>query len=31
MENTTLDMLGTCEKVEIDKDNTTLVNVGGKR
>jgi chaperonin GroEL len=24
MENTTLDMLGTCEKVEIDKDNTTI-------
>ena len=31
MENTTLDMLGTCEKVEIDKDNTTLVNGAGKK
>ncbi len=29
MENTTLEMLGTCEKVEIDKDNTTLVNGAG--
>jgi chaperonin GroEL len=29
MENTTLDMLGTCEKVTIDKDNTTIVNGGG--
>lgn len=29
LENTTLDMLGTCEKVSIDKDNTTLVNGGG--
>jgi len=31
MENTTLDMLGTCEKVEIDKDNTTLVNGAGNK
>jgi chaperonin GroEL len=31
MENTTLEMLGTCEKVEIDKDNTTLVNGAGKK
>ena len=29
LENTTLDMLGTCEKVVIDKDNTTLVNGAG--
>ena len=31
MENTTIDMLGTCEKVEIDKDNTTLVNGAGTK
>ena len=29
LENATLDMLGTCEKVVIDKDNTTLVNGAG--
>ena len=29
LENATLDMLGTCEKVTIDKDNTTLVNGAG--
>ncbi|MEP2056418.1 chaperonin GroEL [Maribacter litoralis] len=29
LDNTTLDMLGTCEKVQIDKDNTTIVNGGG--
>ncbi|MDF4203766.1 chaperonin GroEL [Maribacter sp. SA7] len=29
LDNTTLDMLGTCEKVQIDKDNTTVVNGGG--
>jgi len=29
LENTTIDMLGTCEKVSIDKDNTTIVNGGG--
>lgn len=29
MENATLDMLGTAEKVTIDKDNTTIVNGGG--
>jgi chaperonin GroEL len=29
MENATLDMLGTCEKVTIDKDNTTIVNGAG--
>ena len=31
MENTTLDMLGTCEKIEIDKDNTTIVNGAGTK
>ncbi|MBV6880153.1 chaperonin GroEL [Epilithonimonas ginsengisoli] len=30
MENITIDMLGTAEKVVIDKDNTTLVNGGGE-
>ena len=29
LENTTLDMLGSCEKVTIDKDNTTIVNGSG--
>ncbi|ASV30672.1 chaperonin GroEL [Maribacter cobaltidurans] len=29
LDNTTIDMLGTCEKVQIDKDNTTIVNGGG--
>ena len=29
IENATLEMLGTAEKVVIDKDNTTLVNGGG--
>jgi len=29
LENTTLEMLGTCEKVVINKDNTTLVNGAG--
>jgi len=29
MENVSLDMLGTAEKVTIDKDNTTIVNGGG--
>ncbi len=29
LENTTLDMLGSCEKVSIDKDNTTIVNGAG--
>ena len=31
LENATLDMLGTCEKVEIDKDNTTVVNGAGSK
>lgn len=30
LENATLDMLGTAEKVSIDKDNTTVVNGAGK-
>lgn len=29
MDNATLEMLGTAEKVSIDKDNTTIVNGGG--
>ncbi|TDQ33333.1 chaperonin GroEL [Zeaxanthinibacter enoshimensis] len=29
LENATIDMLGTCEKVTIDKDNTTIVNGSG--
>ncbi len=31
LENATLDLLGTAEKVEIDKDNTTIVNGAGKK
>jgi chaperonin GroEL len=31
LENATLDMLGTAEKIEIDKDNTTIVNGSGKK
>ena len=30
LENTTVDMLGTAERVSIDKDNTTIVNGAGK-
>ena len=29
LENASIDMLGTCEKVTIDKDNTTIVNGAG--
>jgi chaperonin GroEL len=29
LENTTIDMLGTAERVTIDKDNTTIVNGSG--
>ncbi len=29
LENTSVDMLGTCEKITIDKDNTTVVNGSG--
>jgi len=31
LESTTLDMLGTCEKIVIDKDNTTVVNGAGTK
>ncbi|MFA5619878.1 MAG: chaperonin GroEL [Weeksellaceae bacterium] len=31
LENATLDMLGSAEKVQIDKDNTTIVNGKGKK
>ena len=31
LENTTIDMLGTAEKVTIDKDNTTVVNGSGDK
>jgi len=31
LENATLDMLGTAEKVAIDKDNTTIVNGSGNQ
>ncbi len=31
LENATMDMLGTCEKVAIDKDNTTIVNGAGAK
>ncbi len=31
LENTTIDMLGTAERVSIDKDNTTVVNGAGKK
>ncbi len=31
LENTTLDMLGQVGKVEIDKDNTTIINGGGRK
>ena len=30
LENATIDMLGTAERVAIDKDNTTIVNGAGK-
>ena len=30
LENTTIDMLGTAERITIDKDNTTIVNGAGK-
>ena len=31
LENATLDFLGTADKVNIDKDNSTIVNGGGKK
>lgn len=30
LENTTLEMLGTCKRVSIDKDNTTIVSGNGE-
>merc|ERR1711916_331980 len=30
LENATLDLMGTAEKINIDKDNTTIVNGAGK-
>lgn len=31
MENATIEMLGTAEKIEIDKDNTTIINGAGTK
>jgi chaperonin GroEL len=31
LENTTMDMLGTAVKIEIDKDNTTVINGAGEK
>ena len=31
LESTNIDMLGTCEKIVIDKDNTTIVNGSGNK
>lgn len=31
LENTTLEMLGRAEKIEIDKDNTTVINGAGQK
>ena len=31
LENATIDMLGTCEKITIDKENTTIVNGNGDK
>lgn len=31
LENATLEFLGTCEKLHIDKDNTTIVSGGGSK
>jgi chaperonin GroEL len=31
LENTTIDMLGTAERITIDKDNTTVVNGNGEK
>ncbi|MDR1198621.1 MAG: chaperonin GroEL [Prevotellaceae bacterium] len=31
LESATLDMLGSCEKITIDKENTTIVNGNGKK
>jgi chaperonin GroEL len=31
LENTTIEMLGNCEKITIDKENTTVVNGAGEK
>jgi chaperonin GroEL len=31
LENVTLDMLGNCKRVRIDKENTTIIGGGGKK
>lgn len=31
LENATMDMLGSAEKIEIDKDNTTIINGSGEK
>lgn len=31
LENATMEMLGTAEKIEIDKDNTTIINGAGRK
>jgi len=31
LENATMDMLGSCEKITIDKENTTIVNGSGEK
>lgn len=31
LENASLDFLGTAEKIEVDKDNTTIINGGGRK
>jgi chaperonin GroEL len=31
LENTTIDMLGSAQKIEIDKDNTTIINGKGSK
>lgn len=31
LDGVTMDMLGTAEKIEIDKDNTTIINGAGKK
>jgi len=31
LENATMEMLGTCTKIDIDKDNTTIINGAGKK
>ena len=31
LEQATIEMLGTCEKITVSKDNTTIVNGGGDK